>query len=555
MLGQPHWFGPSRATHGFVHWPTGARCAGVVLCPPAGYEAVSAYPTFRALADRLSDAGMVVARISVPSTGNSFSTTGGDVIDQWRRCINDAVDELRAWGITDVALVGLRLSASVVADGAFDPSALVLWDPVVTGRRYVRAMRLLAADAPGGGDEGGGVHLAGVEFDSDALAAISSVRLDVVAAGVPTLVIQRTEPSLEPAIDDPGDGVVVVERLTGTTGLLDTDAELAVVPHAIVGRIVSWLSAHLPDTTLETGRPAFQTTGVEPSADGHDRVHEATRVGEHGVFTVTTTARDVPATGGAVVFLNNGAAPNVGPGGAWLHWASDLAGDGHRAVRVDLDGLGDSPPRRPGHREGSYPVGAADDVREVVEHLTTHGVERVAVVGLCSGALLAFDAALQTPQIDHIVSINARFDKPHHDDAQRSARAGGQTNRLLAIPLSKTPLLAMINRIPAPIWRVLDSVHLVPLPTRAIERVVARGTRVTLLFGADEWGLRALTARAPKRLARLEASPLVTLDVIPELDHSMFAPLGRDLMEDRIRSLLGTLGGSAPRVPTPRPSP
>ncbi len=554
MLGQPHWFGPSRSTHGFVHWPTGARRAGVVLCPPAGYEAVSAYPTFRILADRLSDLGLVVARISVPSTGNSFSSDESDVVSQWRRCISDAVEELRSWGIDDVAVVGLRLSASVAADASFAPAALVLWDPVVTGRRYVRAMRLLAADAPGGDAEDGSVHLAGVEFDREALAAISGVRLDVAAA-VPTLVIQRTEPSLEPVIDDPADGVVVVERLTGTTGLLDTDAELAVVPHAIVGRIVSWLTAQLPDEALDRGRPTFETTGIQSDPDGRDRRHEAIRLGEHGIFTVTTTAQDVRPTGGAVIFLNNGAAPNVGPGGAWLHWAADLAGDGHRAVRVDLDGLGDSPSRRPGHREGSYPVGAADDVREVVDHLMTHGVERVAVVGLCSGALLAFDAALQTPQIDHVVSINARFDKPHHDDVHRSARAGAQTNRLLAIPLSKTPLLAMVNRIPAPIWRVLDMVRLVPLPTRAIERVVAGGTRVTLLFGPDEWGLRALRARAPKRLARLEASPLVTLEVVPELDHSMFAPLGRDLMEDRIRALFGTLGGSAPPVDTHRPSP
>src|SRR5882757_5126910 len=55
------------------HAPPSAlrRGAGIVLCPPLGYEYMSAYPTMRILAERLAALGFDALRVDYDGTGNS----------------------------------------------------------------------------------------------------------------------------------------------------------------------------------------------------------------------------------------------------------------------------------------------------------------------------------------------------------------------------------------------------------------------------------------------------------------------------------------------------
>ena len=64
------------------HHPPSAdtgRGAGVVLCPPLGYEYMSAYPTFRILAERLAALGFDVLRLDYDGTGNSSGDCEGQI--------------------------------------------------------------------------------------------------------------------------------------------------------------------------------------------------------------------------------------------------------------------------------------------------------------------------------------------------------------------------------------------------------------------------------------------------------------------------------------------
>src|SRR5258705_6760804 len=61
-----------------------SRGAAIVLCPPLGYEYMSAYRTLRILADRLAAIGFDALRFDYDGTGNS----AGDVeqpgrVDAW----------------------------------------------------------------------------------------------------------------------------------------------------------------------------------------------------------------------------------------------------------------------------------------------------------------------------------------------------------------------------------------------------------------------------------------------------------------------------------------
>jgi pimeloyl-ACP methyl ester carboxylesterase len=194
------------------------------------------------------------------------------------------------------------------------------------------------------------------------------------------------------------------------------------------------------------------------------------------------------------------------------------------AVRVDLCGLGDSP-ARPGRRGGdAYTAAAAEDYSDVVAYLAGLGVDAVTIVGLCSGALLAYDGALATERITDVVSINPRFDKPFRDRRRdRATRAAGQSLWVFQFLLSKSPLNAIVDAVPDVVWTVLARLHLVALPSVALERVLdRRSTRVLLLFSQEERGLAALRRRSASQFAAIEGDPRVDVVELDSYDHSMF---------------------------------
>lgn len=86
----------------------------------------------------------------------------------------------------------------------------------------------------------------------------------------------------------------------------------------------------------------------------------------------------------AVVMLNSGIIHRVGANRMNVSLARALAAAGHLVVRFDLSGIGDSEPRS----DGLPPLEAhLADIREVIDTLqATRGVQRVVLLGLCSGA-------------------------------------------------------------------------------------------------------------------------------------------------------------------------
>lgn len=551
MLASPHFFGADdRARFGFLHWPTGPVLGAAVVCPPLAYEQVCAYRTLRFLAENLAAAGLVTLRIDYDGTGNSMgSADDPDRLAAWQNSIADAVAELRGFGIDSVTLIGVRFGATMAAAAAAagqsnGVAGLVLWDPIESGRRYAKELRLMSATGQGHLHRDAGVAVAGIEFTEQTLAGLREVRLIPPPLGVDTLVIARAENSDADAPFE--DGVLSpslqMVRLRGTSALLDSDAERAVVPTGIVAAIRTWMVQHCSAPLIpQPRRPMSSTVVVQQTPAGVVR-HEALRIGSSGLFAVQTVRADARPIR-AVVMVNNGVASHVGPGRAWIEFAVRCAEIGWLALRLDFAGLGDSPSRPGRPEQDSYPVTAGLDLREAVEHLKSIGIEHVAIVGLCSGALLAFDGALAAPEIDLLLGINGRFDKPFVDSrGDRRLRASAQTTRLLALPLTKSPLFPLFDAVPTWVWRSLDRLHLVAAPTRVIERLLKRGgTRIVMLFGTEELGLRALRRRGGRRFNRLLFDPSLTLVEVPGLDHSMFNAAAREAVERQLLAMLQRL--------------
>lgn len=152
----PFYFGGEGARlFGCYHSPQGGRHqdAGVLLCYPAGHEYVACHRAFRQLAGRLAQRGFPVLRFDYYGSGDSAGDYEEASLGRWRQDVAAAIDELRRRAsCSKVRLVGLRLGASLsilASEGREDVGGLVLWDPVLDGRRYLDSIMALHEELDG----------------------------------------------------------------------------------------------------------------------------------------------------------------------------------------------------------------------------------------------------------------------------------------------------------------------------------------------------------------------------------------------------------------------
>ncbi|HMK97167.1 MAG TPA: hypothetical protein VK425_06435, partial [Acidimicrobiales bacterium] len=147
----PVWIGDAgRPAFGWFHSPSGDRCrGGAVICPPVGQDYIRAHYAIRLLAEQLAAAGFCALRFDYDGTGDSAGDDEGpERTASWLATVGQAMTALRAAGIPRLSLVGLRLGATLAAvaaaaDGGADD--VVLWDPYVSGRDFLREQALMSS--------------------------------------------------------------------------------------------------------------------------------------------------------------------------------------------------------------------------------------------------------------------------------------------------------------------------------------------------------------------------------------------------------------------------
>ena len=558
----PFYFGPEHRRYGLVTWPDGPVRAAAVICPPLAYEAVTSHHSLRVLADQLAAAGIVALRIDYAGSGNAPESERGEAdVSDWTQTVTDAVDTVRGWGISTVITVGVRFGAGIALASAADQPVeyAVLWDPIPSGRRYARAVKMMAVvtatSAASEDGNAGGVTIAGIGFSDAVLKGMGKINITPTALPVSTLVLLRPTTTDEEWPADPaaveagtavpagaaGLAVADVMRLPGTAEMIDVSAEVAVVPTRIVDRIVAWIGERDLGPTQKLERPTDLATSTVEQFRDVELTHRLLRIGPAELFAVQTEITG-SAPDRALLMLNNGAAPNIGPGRTWVDWAADYARDGGRALRLDLSGLGESRARDPREERAVYTRAVNHDVADAVEQLRSTGARAVTVLGLCAGATLGFRAVDAGVPIDRIVSINPELHLPfsyYRTDLRRGYHR--LLPRIVAVPLYKTPLFELLDRVPAWIWGLLDRLHLVRTPARLPMMAVTADVPTLMIFGEGEWGLRGLRRRDPRRLAILEASPKLTIEVLGGLDHSMFDLDARGRVHDVVQNWLGVV--------------
>jgi alpha-beta hydrolase superfamily lysophospholipase len=514
-----HWFGPpERPLLGWVTSPAdGQSAGGVLILAPVGYEFMTTHRTLRVLAEQLACAGWTAFRIDYDGTGDSAGDQWDvDRVAAWRASAALGAAELRNLGHEEVRVVGMRLGATLACLEAerIDAARVVAWAPVVSGRRYVRELRMLGLAVEASSlcpEPDGAITVGGFVFSADTLrdlGAIDLAQLDTRPAASALLVGRADGPSLDSLRDHLAElGAAVEARaVDGMHCCLDEPAEYATVPDAVVQGIVEWVTAGSPVSRPESDAPVRARAALRHNDTLITEV--VTRFGPRSLVGIVGAADTAWAT---VVWANSGSETHIGPGRAWVEYARDLNLRGVRTIRLDGRGWGESPddghaPARP------YDAHLASDLRDVAADVEARGWGPVVLAGLCAGAWMALEVARATP-LGGVIACNPQLYWRPGDPVEASM---AETHARREFEREQLKRLGRCG-----LWSVLDVVGARNAAARMLDDVDAIGTPALLLFSKGDDGIEYLEDRMPRVLERVQRSGRIAVVQLPNIDHGM----------------------------------
>jgi alpha-beta hydrolase superfamily lysophospholipase len=582
----PLYFGRSeRPFFGWLHASEEPRGVGLLVCNPFGNEAVCAHRTIRHLCEEASRLGIPALRFDYDGTGDSAGDDDDPHrVEAWIESILLAADELKlAAGVDSLCFLGIRLGAILAATAATrrdDVIAFIAAAPVVSGKAYVREMRLLqrAIDAK---------RDIVRESTDDTLEAAGFVVSATTQTSLASLDLAKLERSPAPhvlALDRaelPGDSrwiqvlrskgaEVDSASVTGYTEMM-LDSHESVVPRDMIKTAVGWLShllhqgvakksdpkrsaavninAILEGATPRAVRPVLGSG--ETDAPEHDIAvrEQAVRFGNSGtLFGILSALQTPPETplpgaGKAILLLSSGATHHIGPNRLYVTIARHLAGLGYTVLRMDIAGIGDSPPRRDEPENLVYTLRANRDVIAGIEYLRSiWNIESVHAAGLCSGAYHAFKAAVARLRLNGVVLINPLtfFWKegmslafPEYRvaaDIKRYRRNIFQPQSWLKMLRGDVNLSELSHVLGRRLWgiartplRAVARTLRIPIPEdlpTELNNVVRAGIRMQFVFADHDPGHELLNTLGGRAFRRLHARGLIGVQTIEGADHT-----------------------------------
>lgn len=405
-----------RSLFAWLHRPAGAVAEhGVLICPPLGHEQVHSHRALRHLAEKLAAQGFAVMRFDYYGTGDSDGTENDPQhLATWQANVSDAVDWMRReGGCLKISLVGLRVGTALAALYAeqHEVESLVLWAPIVKGRRYVRELTALSQTAQlAAGNESAGIEAMGFVYPNELAGELA--QLDLLAHSV------RCQQVLIASSANAAGDLALLEHLTkqgvsvesvassGYEGMMAEPHDTQ-VPHEALRSIADWMKAKAQpvvragDTVSAPGATTMLTSGPDAV---RETIHQISSTPD--LFGIMTEPVERPTSLPWIVMLNAGAAYRIGPGRIHVAMARQLAALGYPCLRLDINGIGDSVAADPEKENDTYAATAFRDVSLVCDYLHARQPGRpIVLLGLCSGAYVAFQSAAQLPHPAIIESI------------------------------------------------------------------------------------------------------------------------------------------------------
>jgi alpha-beta hydrolase superfamily lysophospholipase len=410
-----------------LHLPETASEVGVVICPPFGYAYAVAYRTLRHLADRLAEAGLATVRYDHPGFGDSTAELADDSLARGASLATRALVDAGCRSVVYLGLGSGALVASLAAAADRDAAGLALWDPVPSGRHWIRQERSMYTIALGDMAEeppAGMVEIVGAELPRWFADSLSHLAYDPdVAARLPTLVAVRegSGGTLPKPLRAVASAVDVIE-VPGHETALDVSTIESRIPAASVDAVTAWVASRFGSrlgagAVAGTVHPSFRAAPVARlTADGAPVDELLRRVGPHGLFAVETRPAEAPGSGSVddlpMVVLHNGSAEHrVGATRHQVALARRLAAHGIRALRVDRRGTGESGAVTPDEPKMLFAAEWLEDGGDVLRSLQLPR-ERVGVVGFCVGSWVGLVGDAGSSSFVAAVSVRDHYVRP-----------------------------------------------------------------------------------------------------------------------------------------------
>ncbi|MEN4446738.1 alpha/beta hydrolase [Mycobacterium sp. SM3041] len=536
---QPTWFGPETAPlYGVVHVPAGRRArGGIVICPPLGKEHVDTYRGLKLLAQELCARGFMVLRFDYRATGDSAGELGADsALIDYQDSIRTAVRYLRSAGVTQIGVVGLRMGAMLAATVGSDLdglAALVLWDPVLDGRRYLREQRTLYKMTVGADRiDVERESILGTTFSPECARQLKGIQMpESLGVAVPTLIVARPERADEPTIKALlGNGNCELATVAGQPEYVEPVTFVVQIPVATLTLIAEWLHHAMDDTSREPVSPVIaRRAQVAQLPDGRAVVETLDELGPNRLFAIRTALADAPSDTPTLLIHNTACEHRVGSGRVWTDTARELATHGLAAVRYDRRGTGDT-----GWATAEFAtIYSPESNTDVHDAMVATGIpaERLMMTGICSGAWNSAIGAIRYGA-RAVVLVNAILFSVRHK-AIGPEKLIGMTPPNPGVEPAPEPrtfearLKKLIRRwLPYQLWLLMGRVGLTEVPEVLLTALERQGVVVDMVMSPEDqaWFDKQ---RGPQGVARLERrgwAPTITR--APSGDHPL---LQRDI--------------------------
>ena len=189
--------------NGFIgaawYWPSqvAAGSTAVVIVPGIVHEERTMAGGLVALAESLADAGLPALLMDLHGCSQSAGRLeDGDIGACWHAGIRAAVRHARDSGVARVIVVGVRLGVPLAAEAlAEEPlAALIAWAPIVSGRRYVRELKMLQRTTDVEAAAAGTIAIGGFSIPASVLERISALDLAKIETLNASYVMLRETP-------------------------------------------------------------------------------------------------------------------------------------------------------------------------------------------------------------------------------------------------------------------------------------------------------------------------------------------------------------------------
>ncbi|MFA3898131.1 MULTISPECIES: alpha/beta hydrolase [unclassified Rhodococcus (in: high G+C Gram-positive bacteria)] len=530
-----------------VHLPSDAAVRGaVVICPPLAKEHISAYRGLRQLAQELAEHGFLALRFDYEGQGDSSGRQDDPLaVAHWQASVTAAVSYVRRTGIESVAVAGLRAGALLAAstvDTLGDLRAMVLWDPVISGRAYVRELtslyRVSVDDDPHHDDC---TSIVGGLLASAAVNDLSGLDLSTFDPSSSTKVLAAIRPEFADSprmvrmLERSGAERIFVER---QNQFVSPSSFVLSVPTHDIQRISSWVSRQFGEDKTSVDPEITSAAHVATADDGEEVWEILERRSTGSLFAISTASRTTASHAATAIFHSTANEHRIGPARLWVESARTLASHGIRSIRFDRMGTGDSGTVC---TDESTPIVSPEARRNVLDLVDTLDVppSRRMHVGMCSGAWMGAFAASQrgarSVVLLNIVNWSINNRRPPVKKAHVDAMESDVANRIFLVARTIRNSGRRAQRyVPYPVWLGLGFLGLVNAPESMLRTLTRRGTKTAVSLSPEDeaWFEANRGRRGIARLSRSRNPPQVLFS--GSGDHNLFHRSSRE----RVRRLI-----------------